>query len=739
MANNTLTFNVTAHARENGMHDYNKLREILTDNGYSVDGEHLENGETIMIVDGIDYNDFLDFADEADIENVNDFISGGEDDMDLESELECDGANCEMDECDDFVDECDGEDCDLDECDELTEDSFIDFDDEGYFDDGEPFIEDDDAVLNDVPAYDKFSDEEIKDMSDDYYSCLDDEALVYESKRNNVGTRAIRENLNRTSRDRIRRKIAAKKRINEKLELYRNRKVRRNLNEKAEIIECLKKRARRRKMMKKLKETRMQRHHNNAKSLNERRMLINEKYAINKKKGCCGGNGNGKLYNLLEALKAFDPKQQKKLDKSVKTVEDLVKDLKGQTIGQTEVVSAFKKLKAEQNKMKKIAKNDKDYYKVIDVPGVTALIKKMIEADPEHAEEIKKFRKSLIESIVNALNARKKSLYENVKIDGVKVKNIKARKLFSILKEAKSFKAKYTAKLKSTFEDSELSEKLKNAINNKNKLIALINEELSYRYICNTVAKKLFEGDDSEDKDTDTEDSGSSDISDKDLAKMFGTADDTSDEDTESDEKDSEDEEVELARVVIDMATKEDAEEMKQYCIDAGIPEDAIEIEEGSEDEESDDENSDKESEDNEEGSEDEESDDKNSDDSANESIAYKELRRLFEDEESDDENSDKESEDNEEDAESEEESVKFILTDTDYVDELAEVLNDVYGITKEEFEEMIGGEIVNEDDKDDDEDTDEDSADSDEKKEDDVAEDSDEEEISASEIFVNK
>lgn len=333
MANNTLTFNVTAHARENGMHDYNKLREILTDNGYSVDGEHLENGETIMIVDGIDYNDFLDFADEADIENVNDFISGGEDDMDLESELECDGANCEMDECDDFVDECDGEDCDLDECDELTEDSFIDFDDEGYFDDDEPFMEDDDAVLNDVPAYDEFSDEEIDDMSDDYYSCLDDEALIYESKRNKMGTRAIRENLNRTSRDRIRRKIAAKKRINEKLELLRNRKVRRNLNEKAAIIECLKKRARHRKMMKKLEETRMQRHHNNAKSLNERRMLINEKYAINKKKGCCGGNGNDKLYNLLEALKAFDPKQQKKLDNSVKTVEDLVKDLKGQTIG----------------------------------------------------------------------------------------------------------------------------------------------------------------------------------------------------------------------------------------------------------------------------------------------------------------------------------------------------------------------------------------------------------------------
>ena len=397
--------------------------------------------------------------------------------------------------------------------------------------------------------------------------------------------------------------------------------------------------------------------------------------------------------------------------------------------------------------MKKIAKNDKDYYKVTDVPGVTALIKKMIEADPEHAEEIKKFRKSLTESIVNALNARKKSLHENVKIDGVKVKNIKARKLYGILKEAKSFKAKYTAKLKSTFEDSELSEKLKNAINNKNKLIALINEELSYRYICNTVAKKLFEGDDSKDKDTDTEDSGSSDISDEDLAKMFGTADDTSDEkDSDSeDEKDSEDEEVELARVVIDMATKEDAEEMKQYCIDAGIPEDAIEIEEGSEDKESD-----EESEDNEEGSEDEESDDKNSDDSANESITYKELRRLFEDEEAEDgaegddaadagaEDGSEESEDNEEDAESEEESVKFILTDTDYVDELAEVLNDVYGITKEEFEEMIGGEIVNEDDKDDDEDTDEDSADSDKKKEDDAAEDSDEEEISASDIFGN-
>ena len=50
-------------------------------------------------------------------------------------------------------------------------------------------------------------------------------------------------------------------------------------------------------------------------------------------------------------------------------------------------------------------------------------------------------------------------------------------------------------------------------------------------------------------------------------------------------------------------------------------------------------------------------------------------------------------------------------------INDLADVLNDEYGISKEEFEEMIGGEIVNDDsDSDDEKSDDEDSKDDEEK-----------------------
>ena len=53
-----------------------------------------------------------------------------------------------------------------------------------------------------------------------------------------------------------------------------------------------------------------------------------------------------------------------------------------------------------------------------------------------------------------------------------------------------------------------------------------------------------------------------------------------------------------------------------------------------------------------------------------------------------------------------------MILTDTDYAPQMSDVLQDIWGLTKEEFEEMIGGEIVAADD-------DEDSSDDKEKKDD--------------------
>ena len=64
------------------------------------------------------------------------------------------------------------------------------------------------------------------------------------------------------------------------------------------------------------------------------------------------------------------------------------------------------------------------------------------------------------------------------------------------------------------------------------------------------------------------------------------------------------------------------------------------------------------------------------------------------------------------EDDEEETGSYKLILTDTDYAPQMSDVLQDIWGLTKEEFEEMIGGEIVAADD-------DEDSSDDKEKKDD--------------------
>ena len=55
-------------------------------------------------------------------------------------------------------------------------------------------------------------------------------------------------------------------------------------------------------------------------------------------------------------------------------------------------------------------------------------------------------------------------------------------------------------------------------------------------------------------------------------------------------------------------------------------------------------------------------------------------------------------------------------MTNTDYINDLADVLNNEYGITKEEFEEMIGGTIVDDASSDDEEGSDDSEDDSEDK-----------------------
>jgi len=389
-------------------------------------------------------------------------------------------------------------------------------------------------------------------------------------------------------------------------------------------------------------------------------------------------------------------------------------------------------LKAEQNKLKKIAKNDKgEMLSITDIPGITSTFKRMAEVDPSKAEEIKKYQKSLKEHVERALRNNQGYLHENIKVNGKSLKYYSIKEIKKLMMEANSTKIMLTNKLKDSAlnESLETKRSLKSKIANKIRLISLLDEELTYRVTRKNCLAKLNE-------DEDTEDKGSNgDFSEEDLTNMFGG----NQGDNEKDDNAGDDEEVvDLARIVITMEDKDAAEELKKSCIDAGIPEDVIEIEEAEEEES-------EESEEDTESEESEKSEKSEEKEQPNESVKYKNLKRLFEDEEAEDsddaedDSDDAEDDDNSDDTEDEEKegAVKFILTDTDYVKNLAKVLDDEYGISKEEFEEMIGGEIVDEDESDDsDEEATEEDSEKEEKKSDDSDEDAPEDDIDPAELF---
>lgn len=467
-----------------------------------------------------------------------------------------------------------------------------------------------------------------------------------------------------------------------------------------------------------------------------------------KKKSCCGGGtktvnekrNTNRLVSLTEALKAYEPKDQKKLDKAVNTVEDIIKAVKGQTIGEGEAKDAMKKLKAEQNALKKIKKDADNNFGLNDVKGVGAALKKIIAADPKNAADIKKFRDSLTESVVVALTNKQTSLHTNVTIDKKPVKNMSSKELMEAYNKTKESRNKLVHAMSESTIGSPEYNKYKKDHSIKGEMMRIIAEELTYRNLVKR--NKLNEDEAKEAKGDDNGSVGSMD----DLAAMFGTSpeelagdtentDDTSAEDAAADENTDESEEVELARVVIQMADKESAEQLRDLCKDAGIPEDAMEIEEG--DEESIDEPEDDTE------AEGEGNDAEGETGEQNESLRYRNIRALYEaeDEEAEGdapaEGEDAPADDAAEETEegTTEDGVKFILTNTDYVDQLAKVLEDEYGIESEEFEQMIGGEIVS-DDSDDNIDEPEDSEDKAEEKKDDDTEEADD--LTAADIFGN-
>ena len=383
-----------------------------------------------------------------------------------------------------------------------------------------------------------------------------------------------------------------------------------------------------------------------------------------KKKGCCPPKRKNRMVNLSESLKA---RKFKKL-----SLRQLVESAKRNRLNESVYKKALRKARTEKPNLKK-------------------MIKESLGAEKYNF-------------IVKSLRNGKKTLYENKKINGKSISKYSSKALYNLLRQLTEKKNMLQKKLR-TLNESRSTRTLKSIkaleedLKKKLRLINLLDEELTYRL---TVKKMLKEQDEE------------------------NPLEPLSVDPTGKDDNPEEDEEVELSRVVITVANQDAADELKSSLVDAGIPDDAIEFE-SDEDIEAEDEESDE--------AEDEESDEESADDTAkegenkNESLYYKKFRKLLEDdtEETNDEANAEDSEedsteDSEEDSEDDtsDEPVKVVLTNTDYINDLADVLNDEYGISKEEFEEMIGGEIVDDsesdDSKDDDDSKDEDSKDDKEK-----------------------
>ena len=656
---NIIKLNITDMANDYPEVDYNELRDRLTDAGAVVDGQ-VGNGAIQEDGNG-DMNVYM-LVSGVDMATVEDTVE------EIVSEYEgVDGADAteylasnNITGVEDTEDLDDDSDLDLDVEDDDSDDLYDDLDD-----DSDDLDDDSDLDLDD---------EEDEDTID-----LDDEDIVEAVKR--ATSKVLKEHLAKARRH--------KRLLKEHQELHRN--TRRS----------------------------------------ERFFVegrLNEASTMNIKKGCCPGKN--RRVNLLESLKAQDETKQEKLDNSVKTIKDVIDSVKGHSIGAQEVKDAFAKLKKEQKALSKIEKNEKgDKFALTDVNGAVSALKKMKEADPSQADAIDKFQKSLKESVFNALNAKKKSLHGKVSVNGQLLEAMSNTQVSILLTKVNAAKNKLVSKLSNSLNESvNTKNTIKTEIVKLTKLSNILDEENTYR----TYATKY--GLINEDENQEAGNSG--EFSEEDLANMFGAgqgeetksdneteekAEEPKSDDAPSEEPKSEEdsvEEVELARIVITMQDKDAAEDLKASCVNAGIPEDVIEITDDTEDEPEENEEGETSTEDKEDDKDEASEETKDT----NEGVKYSNLRRLFEadeepseekPEDAPEENSD---ETNDGDAESEGHT-KFILTNTDYALQLSKVLDDVYGITKEEFEDMIGGEIVEDSDEEEateDKDTDENTTDAD-------------------------
>lgn len=629
------------------------------------------DGTVYMVIDGLTQDDIIDiFENDYYIDDVDNFFVYDDADDELDDVESDDDARAAAEDDmrdeygDDYIDEsCDDDarDCAIEDMKDEYGDDYIDMDEDyGLDDEGEWIDTEDDDYDDMIPDYDEVDpdDSDALDARDAAYADMEDDGIYDETYEDADEEFADDDALNDSDDE-----------FDECME-----------DSEFECYESL----------------------NNRKLRNRRRLL-------EKKKGCCPPKKGKKLVNLSEALK---------MRKAGLTTRDIVRSAKKPYLNESIISNAINKAKTEP-------RNDKK---------MKLIMKK---------KEIMQLKESLgsekFNMICEAMKSDKKTLYSKKTINGKNITEYSAKELLELLNTVKKQHTNLMKSYKSLNESATKSTKreLRTAIENKERLMLILDEELTYRLTFKKLNKSKAINEDEENPleplSVDPTDGDNADDSSDSADDSSDSADDNADTESgeDTDETPDNDEEVELSRVVITVANQDAADELKQSLVDAGVPDDAIEFETDDEadDSEDTDDSADADNADTEESTD----ADTDTDETPNESLHYNKFKKLLEDEDStadaaddsaDADNADGDDSDanadSEDSSDSEEKPIKVVLTNTDYVNDLADVLNNEYGISKEEFEEMIGGQIVDDSDDSDSSDDSDESSDSDDDKSDD-------------------
>ena len=428
----------------------------------------------------------------------------------------------------------------------------------------------------------------------------------------------------------------------------------------------------------------------------ESKKPVSKKRLNEKKTGCCPKKkSKGETITLSEALGKTRPVRQK-----TPTLDELIDSICGKKVNEDIQKKAMQKVLAESEQSDKI----------------TFLRAKLGE---------KKFT-----ALMESLQDGRKSM-SDFRVNGKHISEFSTNEIEAILEKVNGLIKKYEEQLASEGLNEADTATITKNLELRRILAEKLSDELDYRN-----AIKEAEEDAPMDPfgNVDSVPSGEETPSDNSTEDENPTdEEENKDDEKNPDEKNpDEDETIELSQIVITLASKDAAEDLNNDLIDAGIPEDVLKVEKASDDEDEE-ENPDEEQP--AEGDEKPADEEQPAEEKAEESVKAdgKKLNEADDEEKPADEEQPADSEEkpaNDED--NADEPYKVILTDTEYVEILANVLQDIWGMDNDEFNELIGGEIVsdteNEEDKDDEGGSDKSSEDN--------TEDDGDEEISAEDIF---